>query len=66
MKNNKSLNNIIIKIEISVLLILLIIITLFSFFAWQKTKELLYIVIDVLCILGVLFNMYLLLKEKSK
>lgn len=66
MKNNKSLNNIIIKIEISVLLILLIIITLFSFFAWQKTKELLYIVIDVLCILGVLFNMYLLLKEKLK
>ena len=37
MKNNKSLNNIIIKIGIS-----------------------------VLCILGVLFNMYLLLKEKLK
>ena len=66
MKNNKSLNNIIIKIGISVLLILLIFIALFSLFAWQKTKELLYIVIGVLCILGVLFNIYLLLKEKLK
>lgn len=60
MSNNKSLNNIFIKIGISILLILLIVITLFSLFAWQKTKELLYIVI------GVLFNIYLLLKEKLK
>lgn len=66
MSNNKSLNNIFIKIGISILLILLIVITLFSLFAWQKTKELLYIVIGVLCILGVLFNIYLLLKEKLK
>lgn len=63
MSNNKSLNNIFIKIGIS---ILLIVITLFSLFAWQKTKELLYIVIGVLCTLGVLFNIYLLLKEKLK
>ena len=63
---SKSLNNIFIKIGISVLLIVLIVITLFSLFAWQKTKELLYIVIGVLCTLGVLFNIYLLLKEKSK
>ncbi|MBS6601765.1 MAG: hypothetical protein ACLR02_08470 [Clostridium sp.] len=66
MSNNKSLNNIFIKIGISILLILLIVITLFSLFAWQKTKELLYIVIGVLCTLGVLFNIYLLLKEKLK
>lgn len=66
MSNNKSLNNIFIKIGISVLLIVLIVITLFSNFAWQKTEDLLYVVIGVLCILGILFNIYLLLKEKSK
>ena len=58
MSNNKSLNNIFIKIGISILLILLIVITLFSLFAWQKTKELLYIVI------GVLFNSFI--KRKIK
>ncbi|MEI3337900.1 MAG: hypothetical protein V8R02_10710 [Clostridium sp.] len=63
---SKSLNNIFIKIGISVLLIVLIVITLFSNFAWQKTEDLLYVVIGVLCILGILFNIYLLLKEKSK
>ena len=57
---SKSLNNIFIKIGISVLLIVLIVITLFSNFAWQKTEDLLYVVI------GILFNIYLLLKEKSK
>ena len=57
---SKSLNNIFIKIGISVLLIVLIVITLFSNFAWQKTEDLLYVV------LGILFNIYLLLKEKSK
>ena len=62
---SKSLNNIFIKIGISVLLIVLIVITLFSNFAWQKTEDLLYVVIGVLCILGILFNIYLLLKEKS-
>ena len=63
---SKSLNNIFIKIGISVLLIVLIVITLFSNFAWQKTEDLLYVVIGVVCILGILFNIYLLLKEKSK
>ena len=63
---SKSLNNIFIEIGISVLLIVLIVITLFSNFAWQKTEDLLYVVIGVLCILGILFNIYLLLKEKSK
>ena len=63
---SKSLNNIFIKIGISVLLIVLIVITLFSNFAWQKTEDLLYVVIGVLCTLGVLFNIYLLLKEKLK
>ena len=48
------------------MLIVLIVITLFSNFAWQKTEDLLYVVIGVLCILGILFNIYLLLKEKSK
>lgn len=63
---NKSLNNILVNIGIIILLILLVIMIIFSFFAWQKTKKLLYIIIGLMCILGTLFNMYLLSKEKFK
>ena len=66
MSKNKSLNNILVNIGIIILLILLISIMFFSLFAWQKTKDLLYIAIGVMCILGILFNIYLLSKEKFK
>ena len=62
MNKNKSLNNILVNIGIIILLILLISIMFFSLFAWQKTKDLLYIAIGVMCILGILFNIYLLSK----
>lgn len=63
MSKNKSLNNILVNIGI---IILLIVIIFFSLFAWQKTKDLLYIAIGVMSILGILFNMYILSKEKFK
>ncbi|HHL2060009.1 hypothetical protein [Clostridium perfringens] len=63
---NKSLNNILVKIGIIILLIILIVIIVFSFFAWQKTKDLLYIIVGLMCSLGTLFNIYLLSKEKFK
>ncbi len=66
MSKNKSLNNILVNIGIIILLILLISIIFFSLFAWQKTKDLLYIAIGVMSVLGILFNIYLLLKEKFK
>lgn len=66
MSKNKSLNNILVNIGIISLLILLISIMFFSLFAWQKTKDLLYIAIGVMSVLGILFNIYLLSKEKFK
>jgi len=44
MSKNKSLNNILVNIGIIILLILLIVIIFFSLFAWQKTKDLLFII----------------------
>lgn len=61
---NKSLNNVLVNISIIILIISLIVIIFFSFFAWQKTKSLIYIVIGLMCLSGILFNIYLLSKEK--
>ena len=66
MSKNKSLNNILVNIGIIILLIILIVIIFFSLFTWQKTKDLLYIAIGVMSVLGILFNIYLLSKEKFK
>ena len=63
---NKSLNNILVKIGIIILLVFLIFIIIFSFFAWQKTKDLIYIIIGLIFASGTLFNIYLLSKEKFK
>ncbi len=63
---NKSINNILVKIITIILLIFLIFIMTFSFFAWQKTKDLVYITVGFICSLGTLFNIYLLSKEKFK
>lgn len=63
-KKNKELNTIFINIGIIILLILLIIIIFFSLLAWQKTRELLCIVIGFIYSIGTIFNIYLLLKEK--
>lgn len=62
---NKSLNNILVKIGLSILLIFLIIIIVFSFFAWQKTKDSIYIIIGLIFSSSTLFNIYLLSKEKQ-
>lgn len=61
---NKSLNNILVKMGLAILLIFLIIIIVFSFFAWQKTKDLIYIIIGLIFSSSTLFNIYLLSKEK--
>lgn len=62
----KSLNNKIINITIFTLCLVIIFALIFGFIIWQKTNDLSFIIFISIGILGVLFNMYLLLKEKDK
>lgn len=65
-KNKRSLNDNIINISIIILLILMIVIIIFSLIIWQKTDNLISIISGFMCALGVLFNIYLLSRAKSK
>lgn len=62
----KSLNNKIINITIFTLCLVIIFALILGFIIWQKTNNLVFIIFIPIGILGVLFNMYLLLKEKDK
>lgn len=62
----KSLNNKIINITIFTLCLVIIFALILGFIIWQKTNDLSFIIFISIGILGVLFNMYLLLKEKDK
>ncbi|WP_315078590.1 hypothetical protein [uncultured Clostridium sp.] len=63
--NRKSLNNTIVNIVISILWVALICTIISSIIIWEKTSDLVYIISGVLGTLGILFNIYLLSKEKS-
>lgn len=62
----KSLNNKIINITIFTLCLVIIFALIFGVIIWKKTNNLVLITFIPAGILGVLFNMYLLLKEKDK
>ena len=64
MFNKNSLNNKIINTVVLILCIVLIYIIISSIIIWEKTSDLFYIISGVVVILGILFNIYLLLKEK--
>lgn len=64
--NKNSLNNNIVNIVTLISLIVMICIIVLSFIIWQKTNNLASIIFGVLGIFGVLLNIYLLSKEKSK
>lgn len=65
MSTNKNLlNNTIVNISIMILLVILILIIFFSLFIWKKRIDWLSIISISLCILGTIFNIYLLSKEK--
>ncbi len=64
MFNKNSLNNKIINTVVLILCIVLIYIIISSIIIWEKTSDLFYIISGVIVILGILFNIYLLLKEK--
>lgn len=65
MFNKNSLNNKIINTVVLILCIVLIYIIISSIIIWEKTSDLFYIISGVIVILGILFNIYLLLKEKN-
>lgn len=64
MFNKNSLNNKIINTVVLILCIVLMYIIISSIIIWEKTSDLFYIISGVIVILGILFNIYLLLKEK--
>lgn len=66
MFNKNSLNNKIINTVVLILCIVLIYIIISSIIIWEKTSDLFYIISGVVVILGILFNIYLLLKERNK
>ncbi|NOW05379.1 hypothetical protein [Clostridium beijerinckii] len=66
MSNKNSLNNSIINIVVSVLWLVFICIIISSIIIWEKTSGLIYILSGVIGALGILFNIYLLSKEKSR
>ncbi len=66
MFNKYSLNNKIINSVVLILCIVLIYIIISSIIIWEKTSDLFYIISGVIVILGILFNIYLLLKERNK
>lgn len=66
MFNKNSLNNKIINTVVLILCIVLIYIIISSIIIWEKTSDLFYIIFGVIVILGILFNIYLLLKERNK
>jgi len=66
MSNKNSLNNIIINIVISILWIILVCTIISLVIIWKKTDDLINIMSEVIAALGILFNIYLLSKEKSR
>lgn len=64
MFNKNSLNNKIINTVVIILCIVLMYIIISSIIIWEKTSDLFYIISGVIVILGILFNIYLLVKEK--
>ncbi len=66
MNNKNSLNNTIGNILIFISWLVLIFAIIFSLIIWQKTNNWMFIICGLIGSLGVLFNIYLLSREKSK
>ncbi|GAA0077032.1 hypothetical protein UT300005_14100 [Clostridium sp. CTA-5] len=64
--NRNSLNNTIVNIVVSILWVVLICTIISSIIIWEKTSDLVYIISGVIGTLGILFNICLLSKEKSR
>ncbi len=64
--HNKNINNKIINIIVSILLIMIIFMGIVSAIAWKKTKDLVFIISGCISILGTVFNIYVFSRLKSK
>ncbi|OOM74242.1 hypothetical protein CLOBL_44180 [Clostridium sp. BL-8] len=64
--NKNSLNNTIVNIVIFILWIVLVCTIISSIIIWEKTSNLVCVISGVIGTLGILLNIYLLLKEKSR
>ncbi len=64
--HNKNLNNKIINIIVSILLIMMICMGIVSAIAWKKTNDLVFIISGCISILGTVFNIYVFFRLKSK
>ncbi len=64
--HNKNLNNTLINIIVSILLIMMIFIGIVSAIAWKKTNDLVFIISGCISILGTVFNIYVFSRLKSK
>ncbi|MBD7912033.1 hypothetical protein [Clostridium cibarium] len=63
---NKNLNNKLINIIVFILFIIVICMGTISVIAWKRTNDLIFIISGLVSILGILFNIYLLSRVKSK
>ncbi|NFS29950.1 hypothetical protein FDF12_15180 [Clostridium botulinum] len=64
--HNKNINNKLIKIIVSILLIMMIFMGIVSAIAWKKTNDLVFIISGCISILGTVFNIYVFSRLKSK
>ena len=64
--HNKNLNNKLINIIVSILLIMMICMGIVSAIAWKKTNDLVFIISGCISILGTVFNIYVFSRLKSK
>ncbi|NFO65680.1 hypothetical protein FDC27_01610 [Clostridium botulinum] len=65
--NNKgNINNKLINIIVSILLIMMICMGIVSAIGWKKTKDLVFIISGCISILGTVFNIYVFSRLKSK
>lgn len=63
---NKNLNNKFINIIVFILFIIVICMGIISVIEWKRTNDLIFIISGLVSILGILFNIYLLSRVKSK
>ncbi|MBN1047004.1 MULTISPECIES: hypothetical protein [unclassified Clostridium] len=64
--HNKNINNKLINIIVSILLIMMICMGIVSAIAWKKTNDLVFIISGCISILGTVFNIYVFSRLKSK
>ncbi|AOR25021.1 hypothetical protein [Clostridium taeniosporum] len=66
LNNKESLNNKLVNIIVSILSIVIICAGIICVIEWRKRNDLIFIIVGFINILGILFNIYLFSRLKSK